>query len=121
MSVCQTCAIIKRIQYLATLERSVNMMKCHVCSKKMDTRVHAVGRRDVCAFCGSDLHCCMNCRFYQIGTYQDCHEPQAERVIEKDRNNFCDYFVFRDVVSGKDEKNAGSAAREKLKSLFKSE
>jgi hypothetical protein len=121
MSFCQTCAMLKRMQRLATLERSENMMSCHACSKGMDIRIRPVGRRDVCAFCGSDLHCCLNCRFYQIGSYNDCREPQAERVIDKDRNNFCDYFSFRDVVSsGKDEKNAGSAAKGKLESLFKS-
>lgn len=54
-----------------------------------------VGRRDACPFCGSDLHVCYNCSFYDASAYNECHEPQADRVLEKNRSNFCDYFSFK--------------------------
>ena len=34
----------------------------------------------------------MNCRFYDSSAYNDCSEPAADRVVEKDKANFCDYF-----------------------------
>jgi len=54
-----------------------------------------IGRREMCPHCGADLHACLNCRFYDPGAYNACREPQAERGLEKERANFCDYFAFR--------------------------
>ncbi len=53
------------------------------------------GRSDTCPSCDADLRCCLNCRFYDAAAYNECREPQAERVLDKDRANFCDYFSFR--------------------------
>lgn len=52
-----------------------------------------IGRRDTCPSCGSDLHSCRNCSFFEPGAYNDCREPNAERVIDKERSNFCEYFA----------------------------
>ncbi len=35
----------------------------------------------------------MNCAFYDPSAYNACREPQAERVLDKDRANRCDYFA----------------------------
>ena len=56
-----------------------------------------VGRAETCSKCGYDLRCCMNCRFYDPGSYNECREPQAERVIDKERSNFCDYFKLTET------------------------
>ncbi|MFC1563863.1 hypothetical protein ACFL6G_02950 [candidate division KSB1 bacterium] len=50
------------------------------------------GRLDVCPKCHSFLHCCLNCKFYEIGAHHDCKEPQAEFVKEKANANYCGYF-----------------------------
>jgi hypothetical protein len=84
--------------------------RCHSCQKVIESRL-PLGRREECVFCGAELHCCLNCKFYSPGSYNDCREPQAERVTDKNRSNFCDLFVFQDS----DLPNA----KEKLKSLFK--
>ncbi len=52
-----------------------------------------VGRREECPSCGSDVHVCKNCQHYDPKIYNECREPQAEVVREKDRSNFCDFFV----------------------------
>ncbi len=78
-----------------------------------------VGRQEICPSCGADMHVCLNCGFYSPGAYNDCREPQAERVVDKRRSNFCDYFAFADgparrmAAAGKDD------ARSRLDSLFK--
>ena len=64
---------------------------CHKCGKKTEGNSTQVGLRDECA-CGADLHVCMNCTHYDAGSYNECKEPVAERVREKDRANFCDHF-----------------------------
>jgi len=70
---------------------------CNHCAAALDLMQGGkVGRRDDCAECGADLHCCYNCTFYDASTYNECREPQAERVLDKDRSNFCDYFKFQE-------------------------
>jgi len=92
------------------------MKKCHKCLKDLEIKI-PVGRKDVCPSCGSDLRCCLNCAFHAPGAYNECKEPQAERVVEKERSNLCDYFVFRDAASGN--QNIGDSEKAKLESLFK--
>ena len=94
------------------------MKSCHACLKGLEIKI-PVGRREICPFCGSDLHCCLNCVHYNIGAYNDCREPQAERVIEKGRSNFCDFFVFRDAEMGGKGKDSGESIRTRMESLFK--
>ena len=96
------------------------MMRCHACAKELDIRP-PVGRREVCDFCGSDLHCCLNCAFYKRDSYNDCREPQAARVVEKSRSNFCDYFTFKSAPQDgqKQAEEKIGDAKMKLESLFK--
>lgn len=48
------------------------------------------GREGHCPSCGKASHVCRNCRFYAPGRPNDCIEPIAERVVDKERPNFCD-------------------------------
>jgi len=94
------------------------MKICHACLKGLEVKT-PVRRRETCPFCGSDLHCCLNCIFHATGAYNDCREPQAERVVEKARSNFCDFFVFRDADADAKGKNSGESLKTKMASLFK--
>ncbi len=94
------------------------MNTCHHCGKELDTDLKA-GRRDTCPYCDADLHVCLNCRFYDPGSYNQCREPQAERVLDKEKSNFCDYFNFRDSAHGESRKENKYSAQEKLEALFK--
>jgi len=49
-------------------------------------------REGICASCSKQTHVCRNCKFFEPGRANDCQEPIAEAVHEKDRANFCDYF-----------------------------
>jgi hypothetical protein len=91
---------------------------CHACQKTLDIG-DRVGRREACPFCGRDLHVCLNCRFYAPGAYNDCRETQAERVVEKDRSNFCDFFAFRDGQPQPGTETGTAAPKDRLESLFK--
>ncbi|MEE8184853.1 MAG: hypothetical protein V3T96_00430 [Thermodesulfobacteriota bacterium] len=89
------------------------MKCCFSCKKELDIRERP-GRGDTCPFCGSDLKVCLNCRFYNENAYNQCTEPQAERVLEKERANYCEYFEFGESIS--DEKKEDPL--KKLKELF---
>ncbi len=73
---------------------------CHRCGAEVG--VSAVGARDVCERCGAYLHCCHNCEFYEPGVHNDCREPNAEVVADKERGNFCDFFRFRSAPRAAD-------------------
>ncbi len=49
-------------------------------------------RESDCPHCRKQTHVCRNCRFYAPGRANDCLEPIAEAVQDKQRANFCDYF-----------------------------
>lgn len=95
------------------------MKVCHKCRKEVSVN-KIVGRKDVCPYCRSDLRCCLNCRHHDPNVYNQCHEPQADRVIDKDRSNFCDYFSFVDVPIEKKTNEPIETTRKKLDALFKS-
>lgn len=91
---------------------------CHACNKPLDLG-REIGRRDECPNCGADLHACLNCRFYDRSAPKQCREPQADLVREKDKANFCDYFVFADSTAGSTAGDVTGAARKALDALFK--
>ncbi|HPL62167.1 MAG: hypothetical protein PHG91_04405 [Syntrophales bacterium] len=91
------------------------MKVCHACRKEITDLF--TGRRDACPACGRDLRCCLNCVFFAQGFSNNCREPQAERVADKEKSNFCDFFRFRD--SSPAGEKPGSDARKKLEDLFK--
>ncbi len=64
---------------------------CFHCGTKHTTS-SPPGRSETCDGCGTDLHVCFNCRHYDASSYNECREPVAERVVDKDRRNFCDYY-----------------------------
>ncbi len=49
-------------------------------------------REGECPACRKQTHVCRNCRFFERGRPNDCQEPIAEYVNDKERANFCDYF-----------------------------
>ncbi len=88
---------------------------CHQCGSEVEVK-DRVGRGEACS-CSADLHCCLNCVFYDTSAYNDCREPNAERVLDKDKANFCDYFKF---VSDRRKSSAkANNAKSELEALFK--
>jgi hypothetical protein len=71
---------------------SIREYHCHQCGCVCDARVPGI--RESCPKCQSDLHACLNCLHYDPRAYNECREPNAERVLEKARYNYCDYFSF---------------------------
>jgi hypothetical protein len=72
------------------------MKSCHRCGREL--RVGSkVARTEGCPYCHSDLKCCLNCRLHDPGHNNQCREPQAEWVTDKEIANFCEFFEFRET------------------------
>jgi hypothetical protein len=94
-------------------------MFCFSCNSKTELSAGTrVGFRDECESCGSDLHVCLNCSFYDVSAYNECREPNAERLLDRDRANRCDYFSASEASSGGGNKS-GSKTQSDLEALFK--
>ena len=89
---------------------------CYSCSKETDFPEGKLGRLDSCDHCNAYLHCCMMCSFYDKSSYNECKEPMADRITEKEKSNYCDYFKVNTGVSANNEKDDLLA---KANSLFK--
>jgi hypothetical protein len=88
---------------------------CHACGYELKLEVK-VARRDTCDNCDADLHCCLNCRFYDERADQ-CRENIAAWVRNRDSSNFCAAFTFKE--SEADTADEIADARAKLDALFK--
>lgn len=88
-------------------------MRCSACSTAIDLASgERVGFRDECPQCRADLHSCRNCAHYDSGAYNECREPGAERVADRDRANRCDWFAPKptaEPASGDQRKSARAA------------
>lgn len=93
-------------------------MECFACGAGLELASgERVGFRDTCEACSADLHVCRNCRHHDPSAYNECREPSAERVADRERANRCDYFAPAAAAgAGRD---APTAARAALEDLFK--
>jgi len=94
------------------------MKLCYRCGNEVEVG-RTVGRTEACPHCDADLHCCLNCTFYDKTAHHECHEPQAEPVGDKEKGNFCDYFVFKESKETRASDDKSPTAREKLDKLFR--
>ncbi|HVN96043.1 MAG TPA: hypothetical protein VMT62_06410 [Syntrophorhabdaceae bacterium] len=87
------------------------MKKCYKCKAEIESE--KISFREECPVCGSDLHVCLNCSFYDTGKANSCREDQADYVKEKEKANYCDYFRFTDL-------SAKQSARDEAEKLWAS-
>ena len=93
-------------------------MRCFACNTEVEVAAaERIGFRDECSTCGADLHACRNCAHHDPSAYNECREPSAERVGDRERANRCDYFTPGGRVGGRG--GARSKAVSELENLFK--
>ena len=93
-------------------------MKCFHCGRQLELQ-ERVGFRDACPGCDRPLHACLNCAFHDPAYNNQCREPQAERVVDKDRFNFCEYFRPRGAETARRPLSPAAGSRAKLEELFR--
>ncbi len=96
-------------------------MNCWKCGDPVDT-LERIGFREQCAKCGWPLHVCRNCAHHDPAYNNQCREPMAERVVDKERANFCEYFAPATgprAAGAPARPSPERAARDRLDALFK--
>ena len=93
-------------------------MHCSACNAETPLSAgERIGFRDECSRCGSDLHTCKNCVHHDATAYNECREPNSERVSDRERANRCDYFSPSEREGGSDDSQKGALSE--LDALFK--
>ena len=68
---------------------------CFKCGKPLPFEsATKIVRSEECISCRASLRCCRMCKFYDPKAYNECKEPVAERILEKEKANFCEFFVL---------------------------
>ena len=91
--------------------------KCYQCNEALLLEpLKDISRSEECPKCYASLRCCKMCRFYDSSAYNECSEPMAERITEKEKANFCGYFALSNESTKADSKDDLLA---KANALFK--
>lgn len=86
-------------------------IKCFSCHKELDLAPGAkIMRSEECPHCYASIHSCKMCQFYDQTAYNECREPSADRIVEKENSNFCDYFILKGGNGGNNADEAAKAA-----------
>ena len=93
-------------------EITAKCFKCH-------TEIHIehrdrIGRSEECPKCFAAVRSCMMCSFYDSKAYNECREPMADRITEKEKANFCDFYKFGPQASPESVKSDALAAANAL-------
>lgn len=101
------------------MESSSIEIFCHACRRplELDPRVK-IFRREECPQCHANIHCCKMCKFYDPLAYNECCEPMASRVLDKEKANFCEYFSLPFKTTKNEEKKRDDLFSD-AKALFK--
>ncbi len=111
------------------------MPYCAFCDGELPADLR-VGRETLCPHCDGYVHACVQCRFYEPTLHNQCLEPEADYVGDRQKANFCDFFQLagtraggkagptrNDVSRNRPTKAAGEAspsdARARFEALFK--
>lgn len=89
--------------------------KCYKCNEDLQFEVK-IGRRDQCLNCGAYLHCCYNCKHWDLTAPNQCREAPKEHVTDRSEGNFCLYFTF--IPPEEDVSTEMDAAKAKLEAAF---
>jgi threonine dehydrogenase-like Zn-dependent dehydrogenase len=91
--------------------------KCWSCGAALGS--HDYGRESNCLVCGKPTRVCRNCRWFAPGRPNDCEEPMAEPVLDKQRANFCGFFEATGEVGDNDGGSSAEDLRKAAEELFK--
>lgn len=91
---------------------------CWKCGADVSHLSFPLGRLDKCEACKADLHVCKLCKYYDKSRANQCQEPVADPVNDKQRSNFCGYFEIRTNAYQQADSSEVTAAQQELAALF---
>lgn len=93
-------------------------LHCWRCGATLAELTPPIERRDECPACRAQLYVCRFCEFYDPRMANQCREPVADEVKEKERANFCGYFKPNPHAYIPADNSTANRARAELDTLF---
>ena len=90
---------------------------CWKCGGGLPDLLLPLARHEECPHCRVQLHVCRMCEFFDTAAPQQCREPVADLVSDKQRANFCGYFQINPHAFSEPSAHTGESARQ-LDALF---
>lgn len=75
------------------------MPYCASCDAELSPDLR-IGRETLCPHCEAYLHACIQCRFYEPTLHNQCLEPEADYVGDRQKANFCEFFAMAGTREG---------------------
>lgn len=91
---------------------------CFRCGASLKSLSLPLSRRDECPDCSAHLHVCRMCRHFDSAAVRQCLEDDAEDVSDKERVNFCEWFVAGENAFDAAAKAEADRAKQSLDALF---
>lgn len=67
-------------------------LKCWKCGAELKSVPRPFSRFAECPGCKTELHVCRMCRHYDLRYVGQCNHDFADKVLVKDKANFCSHF-----------------------------
>ncbi len=102
------------------MERSAaEVIRCQKCGHQQPAEAAFIGPMTTCDKCGTALHSCRHCAFFDSGARFQCKKPIQAAIGDKWAPNACDLYEARLVLDATGRRLAGTPAQNN-KSLFDS-
>jgi hypothetical protein len=96
----------------------VHNILCYRCGTSLAALSLPLSRQDECPGCANYLHVCKMCTNFDAAVTRQCREDGADDVTEKDRLNFCDWFIASESAFDAKRKDEENQAKSALDALF---
>lgn len=93
-------------------------LQCYRCGGDLTKLTLPLSRRDLCPGCGVHVHVCRMCTAYDPSVPKQCREDDAEEVLDKEKVNFCDWFLPAPQAFDPARASAQKRAERDLAALF---
>lgn len=93
-------------------------LNCWKCGASLKDVLLPLARLSKCKNCNADLHVCRMCEFYDTTVNNSCREPIADKVTNKNKNNFCGYFQPSNTAYKKVDTSQAISSQQQLDALF---
>lgn len=91
---------------------------CFRCGESLAALTPPMSRQDACPSCSYFLHVCKMCVNFDPHVVAQCREEDAEEVFDKEKANFCDWYLPSQSAFNPSGKRADENARSAADSLF---
>lgn len=95
---------------------TATVFRCAVCGHRQSALIEL---ESVCGKCGTDLHTCTHCAYFDTGSPNQCRKPGVAYVASKAKRNGCEEFEAKATQEFAKEQAAPSSGRAAFDALFK--